>query len=334
VFLIIDINIFSIKRIYFFKLFRFIDTIFYLNAAIFFMTLKQLEAFYCAATCVSFAVAAQRLHLSISSLSKRIVELEQSLGEALFDRSGHRAALTPAGNRLLPYAAEVLQSADKLVASIGTEVGPSGRCRFGVGELTALTWLPKLLSQAGQAFPNLTLEPYVDIGTVLEKGVSDGELDFAVIAGRSSRSTLVSHTVGKARFRWVASSAVAQSNVFTPALLDALPLITLHVGAGTTRILDEWLEMQGVVAERRITCNGWGAVAGMLVDGLGLGFLPEGWAHALSQRGQLRILGSKPGLGPLYYSCQSRRDDPRLVVSKMRDIVVRVADFSATSGLF
>lgn len=299
------------------------------------MTLKQLEAFYFAATCASFAVAAERVHLSISSLSKRIVELEHALGESLFDRSGHRASLTPAGSRLLPYAAEVLQSADRLVASVGHDAGLSGRCRFGVGELAALTWLPHLLVQAAQSLPNVVLEPYIDIGTVLERGVSDGELDFAVIAGRSSRSTLVSHTVGQARFLWVASVAVLGSSPAPmPALLARLPLITLHVGAGTTRILDDWLIHQDVVAERRLTCNGWGAVAGMLVDGVGIGFLPEGWALALARRGQLRILASQPDLAPLYYAFQSRRDDTRLLVSKMHELVTRVADFSVTSGLF
>lgn len=38
------------------------------------MTLKQLEAFYWAATCSTFAMAAGRVHLSVSSLSKRIAE--------------------------------------------------------------------------------------------------------------------------------------------------------------------------------------------------------------------------------------------------------------------
>ena len=64
------------------------------------MTLKQLEAFYWAATCRNFAVAAQRVNLSLSSLSKRIAELEASLGQTLFDRAGHRAVLTEAGERL------------------------------------------------------------------------------------------------------------------------------------------------------------------------------------------------------------------------------------------
>lgn len=299
------------------------------------MTLKQLDAFFCAATCASFAVAAERLHLSLSSLSKRIAELEQSLGESLFDRSGHRAVLTPAGARLLPHAAEVLQSAERLVLALGKDSGLTGRCRFGVGELAALTWLPSLLAQAREAFPRLVLEPYVDIGTVLEQRVSDGELDFAVVAGRSSRSTLLSQTVGQAHFLWVASPAlVGASRVLSAELLCAQPLITLHLGAGTTRLLDDWLGTQQVEIERRLTCNGWGAVAGMLVDGVGIGFLPEGWAHALSRRGQLCILESQPALAPLHYTFQSRRDDTRLVVLKLRDMVSRVADFSATSGLF
>ncbi|MDC8760917.1 LysR family transcriptional regulator [Janthinobacterium fluminis] len=298
------------------------------------MTLKQLEAFYAAATCASFAVAAQRLHLSISSLSKRIAELELSLGETLFDRGGHRAALTTAGHRLLPHAADVLASAERLTASLGKEAGMRGRCRFGVGELAALTWLPALLRAAGSAYPQLALEPYVDIGTVLERGVGAGELDFAVVAGRSSRSALASQTIGQARFLWVASGRAARAGADVAALLRELPLVTLHVGAGTTRILDEWLTQQQVTAERRLTCNGWGAVAGMLADGIGVGFLPEGWARALAQRGQLRILDGAPELAPLHYACQWRRDDPRLLVGAMRDLVARVADFSATSALF
>ena len=87
------------------------------------MTLKQLEAFYWAATCNSFAMAAERVHLSVSSLSKRIAELEASLGQVLFDRGRHRAALTDAGTRLLPLAAALLQQADRLQQEMGSSTG-------------------------------------------------------------------------------------------------------------------------------------------------------------------------------------------------------------------
>lgn len=206
------------------------------------MTLKQLEAFYWAATCASFAVAAERLHLSVSSLSKRIAELEDALGQPLFDRGGHKAVLTGAGQRLLPQARELLAAADRIRASLAETPGLRGRCRFGVGELTALTWLPRLIGVVRAAYPDLVLEPYVDIGQVLEQRVADGELDFAVIAGRSSRPNIASAPIGEAAFAWAAApAALAGDTRMSPDLLARLPLVTLPAGAGTTRIVDDWL---------------------------------------------------------------------------------------------
>ena len=99
------------------------------------MTLKQLEAFYWAASAASFLVAAGRLHVSQSTLSKRISDLEGQLGMPLFDRSGHRAALTEAGQQLLPLARRMLGLADEM-RTLTTEGGAlRGHCRFGVGEI-------------------------------------------------------------------------------------------------------------------------------------------------------------------------------------------------------
>ena len=109
-------------------------------------TLKQLDAFYWAATCANFSTAAQRLHLSVSSLAKRINELEQVVERTLFDRSGHRAVLTDAGEALLPAVVRVLESVAALQESVARDEGLSGRLRFGVGELSALTWLPRFVA--------------------------------------------------------------------------------------------------------------------------------------------------------------------------------------------
>ena len=97
------------------------------------MTLKQLEAFYWAATCANFAIAAERLHLSVSSLSKRISELEEALGINLFDRSGHRAVLSDAGQALLPRALALLDDAAAIRTAFAPSAGLVGRCAFGVG---------------------------------------------------------------------------------------------------------------------------------------------------------------------------------------------------------
>lgn len=298
------------------------------------MTLKQLEAFYWAATCTNFSVAARRLNLSISSLSKRIAELEESLGRVLFDRSGHKAALTDEGRQLLPGARQLLGAAEALRDAAGGQRGLSGHCRFGVGELSALTWLPRLMAQARKLHPNLVLEPYVDVGAVLEQRVDKGELDFAVIAGRSSRQTMASEPIAHAHFAWTASpSLVGRSGKMTGALLQAHPLVSLPSGAGTTRIIDDWLLSQGADAGERITCNSLGAVAGLLVEGVGVGLLPKGWADKLAKRGQLRKLNSPTELQPLTYSCQWRRGDARPAIKQMCELARQVADFSP-SGIF
>ena len=104
------------------------------------MTLKQLEAFYRAAICDSFAIAAERLHVSVSTLSKRITDLEASLGQTLFDRDQYRASLTTAGHALLPYVRQLLDQADALRLVVREGAGVQGNFRFAVGELASLTW--------------------------------------------------------------------------------------------------------------------------------------------------------------------------------------------------
>ncbi|AOJ64845.1 LysR family transcriptional regulator [Burkholderia ubonensis] len=290
-------------------------------------TFKQLDAFYWAATSANFATAAQRLNLSISSLSKRINELEQATGRVLFDRSGHRAVLTEDGETLLPAAIRVLESVAALQDAFAQDKGLTGRLSFGVGELSALTWLPRFVAAVQKLHPQLKLEPYVDVGAVLEAKVDAGELDFAVIAGRSSRGSILSQQVTEARFAWMASERlVGSARTLTPALLEQHPLVTLPAGAGTTHILDEWLLATGVNHARRITCNNWSALAGMMREGVGIGFLPAGWAAAHTDAALVR-LASKPALSPLPYAFQWRRGDMRGLIPSMLALVRQYAYF-------
>ncbi|RQS58398.1 LysR family transcriptional regulator [Burkholderia sp. Bp8963] len=290
-------------------------------------TFKQLDAFYWAATSANFATAAQRLNLSISSLSKRINELEQATGRVLFDRSGHRAVLTTDGETLLPAAIRVLESVAALQGAFAEDKGLTGRLSFGVGELSALTWLPRFVAAVQKLHPELTLEPYVDVGAVLEHKVDAGELDFAVIAGRSSRGSILSQRVTEARFAWMASkNLVGSERTLTPALLEKHPLVTLPAGAGTTHVLDEWLLATGVNHARRITCNNWSALAGMMREGVGIGFLPADWADTQMGAALVR-LASKPALSPLPYAFQWRRGDMRGLIPSMLALVRQYADF-------
>lgn len=298
------------------------------------MTLKQLEAFYWAASCANFALAARRLHLSTSSLSKRIAELEQSLDVLLFDRTAHKASLTELGQALLPKAVQLLQMAEETKGVITQDQAVSGQCSLGVGELSALTWLPQLATHLRTALPLIKLEPQVDIGSALQEQLLAGSLDCAVVAGRSSHSSITSHSVGQAKFVWVAAPQLSPQAVeVNEGLLREHPLVTLPPGAGTSRILDDWLLAHDMDLAQRFTCNSWGVIAGLLMEGFGIGILPEGWARTFSRRKQLRVLSSAVELGPLSYAFQHRRHDDRRLVTTMLAAVRHSVDFSVSPML-
>jgi DNA-binding transcriptional LysR family regulator len=77
-------------------------------------TLDQLLVLDAIADTGSFAAASRVLHRVPSAVSYTVQTLEEALGVVLFDRSGHRAALTAPGRRLLAEARELLVRARQL----------------------------------------------------------------------------------------------------------------------------------------------------------------------------------------------------------------------------
>jgi DNA-binding transcriptional LysR family regulator len=293
------------------------------------MTLKQLEAFYWAATCSNFAIAAKRSNLSVSSLSKRISELETSLGSLLFDRSGHRATLTDSGRDLLPRARHLLQEADTLRQSMALTPGVRGNCRFGAGELAALTWVPSFIRRLQHTYPALSIEAEVGVGSPLEDKVERGELDFILIAGPSSRPRLASVTLAEIDFSWVFPKAAGQArSCSAQQAFDSHTLISLPSSSGVVRILDAWLAKNELAIGKRLVCNSWGAVASFIDKGIGFGFLPTPWAKRIATQGNAKIQKTWPSLDPLTFTYQWRRDDARLLVQEAQRLALECVQFN------
>jgi len=66
----------------------------------------------------SFAAAAETLFRVPSAVSYTMQKLEQDLGTAIFDRSGHRAVLTPAGKTLLDEGRRLLLATEELECQV------------------------------------------------------------------------------------------------------------------------------------------------------------------------------------------------------------------------
>lgn len=286
------------------------------------MTLKEIEAFYWTAVLSSFSLAASRLHITQSSLSKRVAELEASIGTPLFERSSKKVQLTEAGARLMATARQILDLADSMQAEAVAGTRLSGECKFGVSELIALTWLPSVVNSVRQGHPALKLQPHVDLARHLERRVLRGELDFAIAPGPPESSGVSSEKVADVEFTWIgAPGRISPGTVFTADDIQRYPLLTMTEGSGLTRAFEKWADEQGIATQRTLACNSLMGIVGLTIADVGISFLPAHFIQPWVDRGALVTIRSVPPFPTLDYCFIHRKDDKRAVIREMKKLV-------------
>lgn len=302
------------------------------------MTLKQLEAFYWAATLGSFALAADRLFITQSSLSKRIADLEEDLACPLFNRSGKKSVLTEGGRMMLKSAREMLDLSETMRANLIQTARRgvlSGVCRFGISELSATTWFPAFVERMREAFPQLALEPRVILTRELERQVERGEIDFAVVAGPVVSDTLAYQLVSQIPLTLVTSpKRIGHQTTLSAEEFQEHDFLTHSPESGLALVFNNWLATHNLKARRTIVCNSLTVITTLAVAGVGTSLLPANYIQPLVTQGQLVPLHSKVKLPPLDYHLIWHRDDIRPMTRAIKELVLPAIDFSIANPLW
>lgn len=107
----------------------------------------------------SFSRAAERLGLPKSTVSRRIAQLEDLLGERLMVRSTRRSTFTEFGLQLLEHARLVADEVDSVTAlSAHRQVQPTGRLRVSMPGEVAVLFLQDMLAAFLALHPAVSLE--------------------------------------------------------------------------------------------------------------------------------------------------------------------------------
>jgi LysR family transcriptional regulator for metE and metH len=131
----------------------------------------------------SLTRAGDRLHLTQSALSHQLRDIESRLGTALFLRVGKRLVLTPAGERLLVSARDVLdrlQSTEDDIRQLGQQRG--GVIRLSTECYTCYHWLPPLLKKFRQTFPRVDVRIDVEATHHPVERMLEGKLELAIMS--------------------------------------------------------------------------------------------------------------------------------------------------------
>lgn len=128
----------------------------------------------------SLAAAASEMNLTASAVSMQMKQLEDYLGQPLFDRSGHAIRPTP----LAHEAAASLRQGLRHLQSLRRRsvVAVEGVVRLGIIQSVLPALLPGTVSEVRARYPRLDLRPSGGRSVGLTDAVKSGDLDAAVVA--------------------------------------------------------------------------------------------------------------------------------------------------------
>lgn len=146
------------------------------------MDTRHLQSFVAVAECGSVSEAARRLRIAQPALSRQIRALEADLSVELLVRSTRGVTLTPAGERLFPYANSVLRQLDAVPEVIGgPEKEVSGRVAIGLPTTASAVLSRKLLLAVRNELPNVRLHLVESLSGYLTEWVQTGYLDLCLL---------------------------------------------------------------------------------------------------------------------------------------------------------
>lgn len=138
----------------------------------------------------NFIGAADRLHVTQSTVSARIHSLEEQLGCKLFIRNKAGTALTPAGHQFQKHAAVLVRTVEHARQDVGISRGYRASLtvggRFGLWERLLLRWLPLMRRSA----PDVSVRAEIGFEADLMQGLIEGRLDIGVMYTPQSRPGL------------------------------------------------------------------------------------------------------------------------------------------------
>lgn len=292
-------------------------------------SVKQIEAFYWSGTLGSFVAAADRLNTTQSNISKRIQEMELTLGIEVFDRSKRAIRLTAKGEELMRASENFLRSHNSVTAVGAGAPNPTGPFRFGVTEAVALTWLPKFCAAIAETYPGLVPMCRVDTSTQINLMLRERKIDLAIGTKLRIDADLQVTELAAVDRVWVASpKLVTGDGKLSAAEFAKLPILGHGDTAAAEVIMNRYLREWGQSAKLISACTNLTALARMAAAGMGITYLHKGVFDEEIRRGRLREVETEIVLPPLQYVAV-HRDDP---ITPLTGLIARIAkdvcDFS------
>ena len=207
----------------------------------------------------TITAASKKAHLTQPALSASIKRLEERVGARLFDRGRHGAALTAAGQAMLPRAEAAIAAWDDGRRAVAEVMGlDTGEVRVAAGATVTTYLLPPTLLAFRQLHPRVRLRVREAYTEAIHQQLRAGAIDLGIVSGDGNDPWLCDQLV------LVAAPSLFQVGVDEPS--PASGFVTFPEGSTTRMLLRRHFPDALVVME----LSGMAAVKGNVRAGIGI----------------------------------------------------------------
>jgi LysR family cyn operon transcriptional activator len=254
------------------------------------MELRHLRYFDAVAETLNFTRAAERLHVTQSTLSHQVRQLEEELGTALFDRSGKQVRLTEAGEVLRSHMTPAMQQIDlglQALRSPGEAI--TGHIRLGTTPSFNTQMVPQCVATLLKSYPGVQVNVEELAAGQILKRLRSGHLDMAVSYPPGEGGDLWFEPLYNEELRLLVGSShpLARRRKVRMVELHGVRMVLLPAQFLTRKLLDDCFAAAGAKPVVVAQLNSVAPMIELIRQTDLAGIIPE---SAVGQRESLRVV--------------------------------------------
>jgi LysR family transcriptional activator of nhaA len=260
--------------------------------------------------------AAERLNVSQSALSSQIRQLEERLGQPLFERRGRALHLTEAGRIALEHADTIFATGKELISIL--TLGPQARRPLRIGSIATLSRNLQL------AF----LKPVLgrdDVEVILRSGsrtelfeaLTMLQLDLVLTNHPPDRDPLtpfIVHRIAEQPVGLIGVPSLSPPNLTLAERLASFPLVLPATTSGPRADFDALVSHLGVTPKVAAEVDDMAMARLLARDGVGLAVIPPIVVKDELASGRLVHADTLPKISETFYAVTTRRKYPNPLI--------------------
>jgi DNA-binding transcriptional LysR family regulator len=245
--------------------------------------LQSLRIFLMVAQTGSLTKAADKSHMTLSGLSKRVADLERTVDCALFLRMPRGLELTPAGQELVQHARKVLDTVNRMAGQMSDfAIGVRGHVRVWANTSAIIQFLPLDLATFLREQPLIQISLEEKLSQDVVAALISGETDLGIFADNVPSPGVEKFLYRRDRLVVLVPpdhplAALTEVNFAETLSYD---FVGLNQGSSLLQRLTDASAALGQTLQLRIQVSSFDGICRMIEAGLGIGVLPDGAVRA------------------------------------------------------